>query len=148
MMNNSDRVERATELFQQGYNCSQAVFCAYSDIFGFDFETSLKISSGFGGGFGRMREVCGAFCAVTLLAGLKEENADPNDKAKIYENIRNLADEFRKKTGSLICKDLLNVNSAPESHIPEKRTEQYYSKRPCPFIVKNAAEIVETFIFR
>ena len=94
-----------------------------------------------------MREVCGAFCAVTLLAGLKEENADPNDKAKIYENIRNLADEFRKKTGSLICKDLLNVKTTPESHIPEKRTDEYYSKRPCPFIVKSAAEIVETFIF-
>lgn len=146
MKSDIDRVEKAGELFEEGYNCCQAVFCAYSDLFGLDFETSLKLSSGFGGGFGRMREVCGAFSAVTMLSGLKRESAGTEDKADIYLQIRNLAEKFKNENGSIICRELLDVESAPKSHIPQERNGEYYKKRPCKEIVIEAAKIVETFI--
>lgn len=146
MKNDINRVEKASELFSKGYNCSQAVFCAYSDLFGIDDETSLKLSSGFGGGFGRMREVCGAFSAVTLLAGLKFSDDDPKSKAEVYEKIRMLADEFRNRNGSIICGELLGERKAPESHIPAERTQEYMKKRPCPEIVEEAAKLVEEYI--
>lgn len=145
MKNDIDRVKKASELFREGYNCSQAVFCAYSDLYGFDFDTSLKISSGFGGGFGRMREVCGAFSAVTMIAGLEGNGVD---KTAVYEKVRQLADEFRKENGSIICKELLGVSGAPQSHVPDKRTQEYMKKRPCPEIVEQAAMIIEEYILK
>lgn len=140
-----DHAEKARELFLEGYNCAQAVFCAYSDLYGFDFDTSLKISSGFGGGFGRMREVCGAFSAVTMIAGLE---GDGVDKTAVYEKIRQLAEAFRQENGSIICKELLGVPGAPQSHVPEKRTPEYMKKRPCPEIVEEAANIIEEYILK
>lgn len=145
-MSNS-RVEKATELFEKGYNCSQSVFCAYADLFGIDETTAFNISAGFGGGFGRMREVCGAFSAVTMLAGLKGDYTLPQNKAVIYEKIRALSEKFRESSGSIICRELLGVKKTPESHIPEERTPEYMKKRPCPNVVKAAAEIVEDFIY-
>lgn len=142
----AERVEKAVELFNQGYNCSQAVFGAYADLFGIDFDTAMKLSAGFGGGFGRMREVCGAFSGITMIAGLKTEDYSPKAKADIYLKIRQLSEKFSEENGSIICRELLKVNSAPESHIPEKRTDEYMKKRPCPEIIRTAAEIVESFI--
>ena len=147
-MNDSDRVSKARDLFSQGYNCAQAVFCAYSDLYGLDFETSLKISSGFGGGFGRMREVCGAFSGITMIAGLERESAEAFDKAAVYEQIRLLADEFKKRNGSIICSELLDTKKSPESHVPEKRTQEYMKKRPCPQIVEEAARIIEEYVLK
>ncbi|MBQ7654748.1 MAG: C_GCAxxG_C_C family protein [Clostridia bacterium] len=144
-MSETNRVEKAEELFSSGLNCAQAVFCAYSDLFGLDEDTSLKISSGFGGGFGRMREVCGAFSAVTMIAGLARKSAQADDKAEIYRQIRLLADEFRKRNGSIICGELLGERT-PASHVPAERTQEYFKKRPCPEIVGEAAEIIEEFI--
>ena len=53
------RVEKARTLFQEGYNCAQAVFLTYSDVFGMDTALAARLAASFGGGMGRMREVCG-----------------------------------------------------------------------------------------
>ena len=144
-MNNS-RIEKASELFSKGFNCSQSVFCAYADLFGMDFETAVNLSAGFGGGFGRMREVCGAFSAVTMLAGLKGDYTSPSKKIEIYKKIRELSEKFTEKNGSLICREILKTGDKKESHIPEERTAEYMKVRPCPEIVKSACEIVEKYI--
>ncbi|MBQ3141799.1 MAG: C_GCAxxG_C_C family protein, partial [Clostridia bacterium] len=47
-----DHVQKARELFVEGYNCAQAVFAAFCDVTGMDFNTALKLSSSFGGGMG------------------------------------------------------------------------------------------------
>lgn len=144
------RADKAVELFGQGYNCSQAVFCAFADIFGFDEETAMRISIGFGGGFGRLREVCGAFSACTMLAGLADKS-DLKDasqaKKEAYKEIRFLKEEFEKRNGgSFICRDLLGLSGPSESHIPEERTEHYKKTRPCEEIVKEAALIMEEYL--
>ena len=145
-----DRVEKAVELFDSGYNCSQAVFCAFADKFGIDEETAKKLSIGFGGGFGRLREVCGAFSGCTMLAGFKVET-DMNDahssKTDVYKQVRLLKEEFEKRNGgSIICRELLGIDGASKSHVPEKRTEEYKKKRPCAEIVRNAAIIMEEYL--
>ncbi len=145
----SCKSEKAVELFEQGYNCSQAVFCAFADDFGFDKETALRISSGFGGGFGRMREVCGAFSGITMLLGLATDTdfSDPhNAKTEVYAQIRALADEFREKNGSLVCRELLEDVPTESGGVPEKRTAEYYQKRPCKEIVREAAIIIEKYL--
>lgn len=144
------RVEKAKALFKEGYNCSQAVCAAYADCFGVDPETALKISCGFGGGMGRMREVCGTVSGMVLLAGMATGNTQAHNqqaKKENYELVRQLAEEFRKKNGSIICRELLGIKEAESDAAPAPRTKEYYKKRPCVELVGDAAEIIERVLF-
>jgi len=141
--------QRAMELFKQGYSCSQSIVGAFCDDIDLDFETAVKLSSSFGGGMGRLREVCGAVTGMFMVVGLKYGYTDPNDasgKAKHYELVQSLARKFNENNGSIICRELLGLKAEGESFIPEERTAQYYEKRPCVFLVGDAAEILEEFI--
>lgn len=144
------RADKAAELFKSGCNCSQAVFVTYCDLFGIDEETAFKMSCGFGGGMGRMREVCGAFSGTVMLAGLATGSSEKGDRqatAKVYETVRALADEFKKENPSIVCKELLGLSKPPKSPVPDERTQEYYKKRPCAEIVRSAALAVEKILF-
>lgn len=145
----SERGEKARELFKKGYNCAQAVLIAFSDVTGYDEKTSAMIASGFGGGMGRMREVCGAVSGMFIVYNILNGYSDPADnegKMKNYADIQKLASAFRDENGSIICKELLGLSKPEGTYIPEKRTEEYYKKRPCGDIVKSAADILEEFL--
>ncbi len=144
------RVDDAVAMFEEGYNCAQAVFATYADLFGMDKETALKVSCSMGGGMGRMREVCGTVSGMSLLAGLKEGNIDPKDqeaKRANYELVRLMADKFKEENGSIVCRELLGLETREASAAPEERTKQYYQKRPCKELVEQAARIVEEILF-
>ena len=140
------RADIALEYFNEGYNCAQAVFAAFSDKYGIDKDTAMKLSSSFGGGMGRMREVCGAVSGMFMVAGLETgatEGSDADGKAANYAKVRELAEKFEAQNGSIICRELLGLDKAQkESHVPEARTPAYYQKRPCAEMVKMAAEIL------
>lgn len=138
----------AEELFLEGYNCSQSVVAAFSDELGLDRETALKLASSFGGGMGRLREVCGAVSGMFLIAGLKDGYSNPKDssaKAEHYQLIQKLAQEFKEENGSIICRELLGLPNGSDSPIPEARTPGYYQKRPCVELVKSAAKILQEY---
>lgn len=140
------RVEDAVHAFESGYNCCQSVFATYADIFGMDRQTALKLSSPMGGGMGRMREVCGAVSAMSLLAGLKYGNTDPNNqeaKTYIYEIVQQMCARFKQDMDTIICRELLQNVATTDGAAPQERTEQYYSERPCARFVALAAKIVE-----
>jgi len=102
--------EEAKNCFECGYNCSQAVFCTFCKELGIDKETALKIASSFGGGMGRMREVCGAVTGMFMAAGLKYGYTlpeDPSEKTEHYKKNQNLAERFKERNGSIICRELL-----------------------------------------
>lgn len=145
-----DRIQNAVENFMSGYNCSQSVVAAFADMYGFTQEQALRMSASFGGGIGRMRETCGAACGMFLLAGLETgatEAADRQGKAANYAVVQELAAEFKRRNGSLICRELLGLKkSVAVSTQPEERNSQYYAKRPCARMVEEAAKIwVEYF---
>lgn len=138
--------QKAVNNFKSGYNCAQSVFLAFAEDLGFDKETALKLSSSFGGGMGRLREVCGAVSSMFAIAGLKKGYTTPNNdelKAKHYELIQSLAEKFKSKYGTIICRELLELPEGADSPIPSKRTEQYYQERPCEAFVRLASEIIE-----
>lgn len=140
----TERIERAVELFKSGYNCSQSVVAAFADMYGFTQEQALHMSASFGGGIGRMRQTCGAACGMFLLAGLEKcaiEGSDRESKAANYKLVQELAEEFKKRNGSMICAELLKLKKTEVSSVPEDRTEQYYAKRPCAKMVEVAATI-------
>lgn len=139
------RVERAKELFHQGFNCSQSVFAACADLYGIEDEgLALRLSASFGGGIGRMRQTCGAACGMFLLAGLENGSAmahDAEGKQQNYALVQNLASKFKDENGSLICAELLGIAPKPQDPTPEARTEAYYQKRPCADMVASAVRI-------
>ena len=142
--------ERAVELFKEGFNCSQSVFVAFSHRFGVDEETAKKISAGLGGGLGRMREVCGAVSGASMVIGsicAATDGKDSESKQRNYELVREFADRFTKRNGSIICRELLGLDVKMEkSAQPEKRTAEYYKKRPCVELVSDAVEILQELI--
>ena len=154
MINIEERVAKAKRLFkEEGYNCCQAVVLAYNDVFGIDDDTAAALSSGFGGGMGRMREVCGSVSGMVMLAGLMAPAADPSikvDRTRNYALVQEMAEEFRTTNGSIVCKELLglvpmgsgSVAVTKESPEPSDRTQEYYKKRPCEELVGIAANIV------
>ena len=143
------RREAATENFKKGYNCSQALVLAFSDLLSMDEATLLKLSSSFGGGMGRLREVCGSVSGMFLVAGLLYGYDGPETgavKAEHYARIQELARRFEEQHGSIVCRQLLGLNIRHDDPTPEARTNEYYKKRPCPEIVGDAAEILEQYI--
>lgn len=143
------RPENAKELFESGCNCCQAVFCAFLDETNLSKEDAMCLSAGFGGGFGRLREVCGAVSGMTMVLSNKFASADPNnkeEKAALYALIQKAAGDFKAENGSIICRELLDIEEKNSNPVPEERTKEYYKKRPCSELVKCAAEIAEKYL--
>lgn len=141
--------EYAVQLFKEGYNCSQAVIGAYCDELGMDLEAALRLASSFGGGMGRLREVCGAVSSMFMIAGLKYGYVDPRDEAlkqKHYRLIQKLSQKFKQENGSIVCRELLGLDIHHDIPTPEARTKGYYKKRPCVECVKSAAEIIDELL--
>lgn len=144
-----DHGKRAKELFLEGYNCSQAVVLAFEEELaerGVDKETAARLASSFGGGLGRLREVCGCVSGMAIVSGILEGYSDPKakeEKAGHYARIQELAGKFKEENGSYICYELLSGITKDTDPKPEARTETYYKKRPCAELAMCAAEILE-----
>ena len=147
------RRNQAIQFFKEGYNCAQAVVLAHSDLLGMEKEQLLKVSQSFGGGMGRMRQVCGTVSAMFMVAGLLTGSANPKDlenKKENYDMVQRLAAAFEKKNGSIICRQLLGLETKQssvgaeyrEGTTPEPRTEEYYKKRPCIELIGDACDIL------
>lgn len=147
----SERSDKAVRLFKSGYNCSQAVFAAYADVFGLDTDTALKISAGLGGGVGRSREVCGTVSAAAMLIGMKYGATDGDDsegKKLCYYKVQEFIAEFKKENPSIVCRELLGLSKGENQNpTPDERTQQYYKKRPCVQLVEDSALALEKIIF-
>lgn len=161
-------VQKAVGYFKQSYNCSQAVALAFADCYGIAHPLMARLTASFGGGIGRMRETCGSACAMFMLAGLEVQNTEdlPSEldlsknpypsqelKKKNYEVVQHLAEDFRKQTGSICCRELLGLNkqradgTLPEiSATPDARTDEYYKKRPCIRMVETAVRIYASYL--
>ena len=139
------RRKQAVSFFEEGYNCSQAVFMAYSDIYGIEPEMAAKLATSFGGGMGRLREVCGAVSGMFLVLGMQYPFTDTKDRATKninYKAVQRTANEFKSVMGSYICADLLKLKHVPQNPESSERNEAYYKTRPCTRCVALAAEIV------
>jgi C_GCAxxG_C_C family probable redox protein len=140
---------KAGELFNEGYNCAQSVFLAFEDVLALDRDYALRLSSSFGAGMGRLREVGGAVSAMFAITGIVYGYANPQDdamKAIHYQRIQELAQTFEKKHGSIICRDLLGLDEKRSVPTPQKRDKTYYATRPCKKLVESAAGIMGQYL--
>ncbi len=139
--------EKALQYFTDGANCAQAVVLAFHEELGMDEKTAARLASSFGGGIGRLREVCGAVSGMMMVYGLLrgyDDLKDPEAKKAHYANVQALAAQFRAENGSIICRELLSLdkgeNSAPT---PTPRASAAFHARPCFGFVACAARILD-----
>ncbi len=141
------RSEKAADAFRRGYNCSQAVAVAFHDLICMTESQAARMASSFGGGMGRLREVCGGVSGMLLVAGILYGYDTPGDdaaKKRHYTLVQYLAGQFREKAGSIVCRDILK--NPPSDPNPTPRTADFYEKRPCVRMVALAAGILEEYI--
>ena len=131
-----NRIDKALDLHKNGYNCAQAVFAAYADIYKLDMDMALRLSTSFGGGVGGMRHICGAISGMAMIAGLQTGTSKPNDKEgkqANYETVRLLAEEFQQEHGSIICKQLLGLEECAKP----------LTVKPCSEYIRYCAQLIE-----
>jgi len=137
------------ENFKKGYNCSQSIVLTFADILPLDSDTLSRMASSFGGGMGRLREVCGAVSGMFMVVGLLYGYEGPETgqvKAEHYARIQDLAHKFEEKHKSIVCREMLELSVKHDAPTPEARTEEYYKKRPCVEIIGDAAQILDEYI--
>ena len=142
-----DHGMKAAELFLGGYNCAQSVAVAFCDVTGLDEKKTARMVSAFGGGMGRLREVCGAvsgmFFVLSCLYGY-DTAGDDVSKMRLYTEVQELAGNFRERCGSIVCREILK--NPPTDPRPSPRTAEYYKTRPCARMVLVAGQLMDEFI--
>ena len=136
---------KAAELFMSGYNCAQAAFCAFADEMGIEIGLAKRLASSFGGGMGRMREVCGAVSGALMALGyFKGYDVIGDDKIKMehYARVQALMKGVADELGSYVCRDIIKVIGA-QGPMPTPRTAEFYKARPCVKCVMQAARLVD-----
>ena len=142
----TDHSEIALNHFLNGMTCAQAVLCAFEDVTGLDRDTAMKVAASFGGGLGGRRDVCGALTGALMALGLVKGWTTPGDgeaKKAHYARTQALARGFEEKEGAIACRALLNAAGITPQAQPEARTPEYYARRPCPRLVREAAALLD-----
>ena len=139
--------EKALQYFTDGATCAQAVVLAFREELGMDEKTAARLASSFGGGIGRLREVCGAVSGMMMVYGMLrgyDDLKDPAAKKAHYQNVQALAAKFREENGSIVCRELLdlrkNENNDPT---PTPRDAQFFHSRSCANFVRCAARLLD-----
>ena len=142
----SEKVQKALELFNSRFNCSQAVIGALCGQFGMNEELSMKLACGFGGGL-RCGEVCGAVSGAVMVVGLKYGQYIANDKTskkKCYEVTSEFMKEYLKRKGTVLCRELLGYDvrdTEVRAMFPGRQ------KEVCPKAIEAAVLILEEMGF-
>jgi C_GCAxxG_C_C family probable redox protein len=137
--------DAAAAYFLRGYNCAQSTAAAFAEDFGLDPALLLRMTAGFGGGMGGLRQTCGAVSAMALVAGLRLGAYPPDDvaaKTALYDLVKRMHAEFVRRHGSACCRELLERAGVSPDAQPSERDAEYYARRPCPSLVASAAEII------
>lgn len=144
--------QQAVNNFMAGYNCAQAVFCAFAQRMGLDQDQAARLASALGGGLCRMRETCGAVSGAMLALGALKGYDDPEDQAAkqfLYARGQRVMLAFKEKYGSLSCRDLLRLPPDTEvSPMPTPRTAEFYQSRPCARVIYEIARLLEEELAR
>lgn len=143
-----DRIERATELFDEGFNCAQSLLGAFGPSYGVARETALKLASPLGGGLSHTGGTCGAAMGALLVLGLKYGHVDPEDEDR-KDLMRQEAQEFLRRfglgRGGTSCPEVLTADLARPGEL-DRAKEQGLFDEHCPHAVRDAATILEELL--
>ena len=146
------RTELAVKKFTDGYNCAQAVLCAYCDKFGMDEVAAFKLTEGFGLGMGGYKDECGAVTGMFMTIGLQNSDGllqGSATKLNTYEKLKAAGEAFAEENGSIMCRDLIGKGKAlKEAATPEEIAAARGKNLMCVKCVRSAAEYLEKNIVK
>jgi len=148
-MNAKEKSAKARAYFDEGYNCAQSVAMAFAEELGMSALQIAKLTTGFGAGMGRMREVCGSVSGmVFVISGLfgTDDAKDVQTKTEAYRQVQAAANRFKEQNGSIICRELLKGIPTTPGVTPENRNTEAYRKRPCDLLVEDSAAILANIL--
>lgn len=143
----SVKSQQAIAEFDKGCNCCQSVLSVYAEEFGLDRDIAMKLSSGLGGGMGRMGEICGVVSAAFMVIGLNFGSAEPGqsqERQRTFELAEKFAESFKARNNSVICRDLLGFDMSTAQG--KEAAKEPGSFEICPKIMRNAIEILEEIL--
>jgi C_GCAxxG_C_C family probable redox protein len=141
----SRRSEQAVSCFGEGFNCSQAVLSTCGPEMGLDRKSTLRVAGMFGGGMGHLGNVCGAVSGAFMVIGLKYSKVQDGENEKRdrgYALVRQFAEEFAARNGSIICKELLGYDLSTPEGLARAREKGLF-RDLCPKLVQSAVEVLE-----
>jgi C_GCAxxG_C_C family probable redox protein len=144
----NSKADLAVNIFNNGFNCAQAVLSSHSMEYGLDTEVAKKIAGAFGGGMVNNGEVCGAVTGALMIIGLKygkHKEEDIVSKEKTNKISNDYINKFKKEFGSILCKELLKYDLSKEEEAKMARESGLF-KTLCPIFVKKSVEIIEEII--
>ena len=143
-MEKQERIKLAESYFIKGYNCAQAVSLAFADLTNVDKKIIETVSAPFGGGVGRMRNICGTISGMVITISLirNYDCSINSQKLALYAEEQEVAKRFKDKHGSIVCKELLELAAAKH----EDPTMENLHKHSCRQFVMDATEILATYL--
>lgn len=143
-----DKIEKAVSRFNEGFSCSQAILSTYGEDYGLSRDLALRIATPFGGGIGRMGEICGAVTGAFMVIGLKHGVTDVDDKEtkeKAYNLAKEFTDNFKSRNKAIACKELLGCDIGKPEGMNFAKEKDLFNVL-CPRLVRDAAEILEQIL--
>jgi C_GCAxxG_C_C family probable redox protein len=129
-------------------NCAQSILTAYADRLKFDPKFVLSVSSGFGGGMGKLQKTCGAVTESFMALGIYNSQ-------KHFENIeaRNVTNEmiqkytidFEAMHGSLDCKSFLDCDFTTDEG-EEQFKDMDLKNNVCSKCLADSVKLIEGLI--
>lgn len=145
----TERSDRAVELHLSGYNCAQAVLCAFADLIDIDERLLRRIASDLGGGIsGTHENACGAVTGMVVAFGLingYDDISDADDKKRVYDTGRELVERFKEEFGTLTC-GVLKDEIAPKYAENRHMLVTCETPKPCSQFVAFAAAVLEAYL--
>ena len=141
------RKDVAFALFNSGFNCAQAVFTTYTDLFEIDAKTSNAIACAFGGGIAQNQLMCGAVSGALMIIGCKyfDEKDHIGSKNIVYRKAQEFIKSFQEKHGSITCLELIGFDFK-DKEAKDKAKKDGFFEKTCGKYVKEASLILEKIL--
>jgi len=143
-----NKSEKAVKYFIDKFNCSQAVFAAFSPEFGIPENVAFKIGCPFGAGMGRMQETCGAVTGAFMVIGLKHGKSNREEdhlKELSYKLVNNFTERFKSRNKTIRCRDLIGIDISTKEGLEKARKLGIFDTL-CVKFVKDSVEITEEIL--
>lgn len=143
----SNKSEMAVEQFRKGFNCAQSVFSSFINELDISDDIAFRITSGFGGGMGKLQNTCGAVTGAFMVLSCKlgEVDApDPELKATINHTIQDFAQKFEKKFGSLNCRQLIDIDLNDPEQTKKAKEERVFELK-CEEFIRYSVKTLENY---
>lgn len=106
--------------FKSGFNCCEAIVETFRKEAGVNIDdNAFRLCSGFGGGIGHARDLCGALAGCTMVISTLAGRNHPSDKplGEIYPLTLEFQQRFKEAFSSTACGDLMPYEFNTRDHL-------------------------------